>query len=90
VTGLELIFTMLGEEETKNEAIDTDAQGFDENRKAARKGGSSAGKALEAFEQSSGRNVVASTNFKGQIKEAKKQKKTLGKIEDEGKGEEKV
>ena len=57
---------------------------------AARKGGSSAGKALEAFEQSSGRNVVASTNFKGQIKEAKKQKKTLGKIEDEGKGEEKV
>ena len=57
---------------------------------AARKGGSSAGKALEAFEQSSGRNVVASTDFKGQIKEAKKQKKTLGKIEDEGKGEEKV
>ena len=90
MTGLELIFTMLGEEETKNEAIDIDAQGFDENRKAARKGGSSAGKALEAFEQSSGRNVVASTNFKGQIKEAKKQKKTLGKIEDEGKGEEKV
>jgi DNA-damage-inducible protein D len=90
MTGLELIFTMLGEEETKNEAIDTDAQGFDENRKAARKGGSSAGKALDAFEQSSGRSVVTSTNFKGQIKEAKKQKKTLGKIEDEGKSEDVV
>ena len=90
MTGLELIFTMLGEEETKNEAIDTDAQGFDENRKAARKGGASAGKALDAFEQSSGRSVVTSTNFKGQIKEAKKQKKTLGKIEDEGNSEDVV
>lgn len=74
MTGLELIFTMLGEEETKNEAIDIDAQGFDGNRKAARKGGSSAGKALEAFEQSSGRRVVTSTNFKGQIEEAKQKR----------------
>lgn len=83
MTGLELIFTMLGEEETKNEAIDTNAQGFDGNRKAARKGGSSAGKALEAFEQSSGRRVVTSTNFKGQIEEAKQ--KGVGKEEEEEK-----
>jgi len=83
MTGLELIFTMLGEEETKNEAIDTDAQGFDQNRKAARKGGSSAGKALEAFEQSSGRKVVTELNFKGQIEEAKKKQKGLGNKEED-------
>jgi len=82
MTNLELIFTMLGEEETKNEAIDTDAQGFDENRDAARKGGGSAGKALDAFEQSSGRKVVSPSNFKGQIEEAKKKQKMLKKGKD--------
>lgn len=82
MTNLELIFTMLGEEETKNEAIDTDAQGFDENRDAARKGGGSAGKALDAFEKSSGRKVVSPSNFKGQIAAAKEKKKLLKKDKD--------
>ena len=35
MTNLELIFTMLGEEQTKQEAIRDDAQGFDENKTAA-------------------------------------------------------
>ena len=35
MTGLELIFTMLGEEGTRIEAIKRDAQGFNENREAA-------------------------------------------------------
>lgn len=82
MTNLELIFTMLGEEGTKNEALDSNAQGFLENRSAARKGGSAAGDALEAFEKSSGKKVVSSSNYKGQIAEAKKQKKLLKKGKD--------
>ena len=82
MTNLELIFTMLGEEGTKNEALDSNAQGFLENRTAAQKGGGAAGDALEAFEKSSGKKVVSSSNFKGQIAEAKKQKKLLKKGKD--------
>ncbi len=72
MTGLELIFTMLGEESTRIEAIKTDALGFVENRDAAQKGGRSAGKALKAYEEDSGEKVVTNENFKQQIKEAKK------------------
>ena len=79
MTNLELIFTMLGEESTKREAIDDDAQGFEENKVAARKGGSAAGKALKAYEEESGKKVVSPSNFKGQIAAAKKQKAIEGK-----------
>lgn len=75
MTNLELIFTMLGEEQTKQEAIKDDAQGFEENKGAAVKGGRAAGKALGAFESETGQKVVSSGNFKQQISEAKKQKK---------------
>jgi hypothetical protein len=75
MTRLELIFTMLGEEQTKQETIKDDAKGFEENRDAAIKGGTAAGKALDAFEQETGNKVVSSDNFKQQIKEAKKQKR---------------
>lgn len=79
MTNLELIFTMLGEEGTKREAVDGNAQGFDENKEAARKGGRAAGKALGAYEEESGKKVVSSSNFKGQIAAAKKQKAIEGK-----------
>ncbi len=75
MTNLELIFTMLGEEQTKQEAIGSDAQGFPENKEAAVKGGRAAGKALNAFEGETGKKVVTSGNFKKQIAEAKKQRK---------------
>ena len=75
MTRLELIFTMLGEEQTKQETINDDAKGFEENRDAAIKGGTAAGKALDAFEKETGNKVVSSDNFKDQIKEAKKQKR---------------
>lgn len=74
MTNLELIFTMLGEEQTKLEAIKEDAQGFDENKTAAIKGGTAAGKALDAFETETGNKVVSDQNFKQQIKAAKQQK----------------
>ena len=79
MTNLELIFTMLGEAGTRIEALKADAQGFDENKDAALKGGTAAGKALAAFEASIGKKVVTSENFKLQIAEAKQQQGKLGK-----------
>jgi hypothetical protein len=75
MTNLELIFTMLGEEQTKQEAVKRDAQGFDENKDAAIEGGSAAGDALQAFEKRMGDKVVTSGNFKQQIAEAKRQRR---------------
>ena len=75
MTDLELIFTMLGETQTRIEAIDKDAHGFDENKEAARKGGKAAGKALDAFEEETQQKVVSDSNFLSQIEAAKEQKK---------------
>lgn len=72
MTDLELIFTMLGETSTRNEAAKQDAQGFNENRKAAIEGGAAAGDALKAYEKRTGEKVVSEKNFKFQIEEAKK------------------
>lgn len=83
MTNLELIFTMLGEEQSKLESIRNDARGFAENKLASQKGGHAAGKALDAFEQQTGDKVVTSANFKQQIAEAKKQKKLKAKQQDE-------
>lgn len=77
MSDLELIFTMLGETATKKEAQDSEAQGFDDNKKAAIRGGSGAGDALQAYENSTGQKVVTDKNFKKQIAEAKKERKRL-------------
>lgn len=50
MTDLELIFSMLGEASTKEIAVNTDTQGFDENKKAARAGGKIAGDARKQKE----------------------------------------
>jgi DNA-damage-inducible protein D len=83
MTNLELIFTMLGEEQTKQEAVKDDAQGFEQNRGAAIKGGLAAGDALTAFEKRTGDKVVTDQNFKQQIADAKKQKKARLKKPDD-------
>ena len=77
MTNLELIFTMLGEESTKQKSTEKDAQGFEENKDAAIEGGKAAGNALDAYEKSTGKKVVSSSNFKDQIKEAKEKKKLI-------------
>ena len=74
MTNLELIFTMLGEEGTKQKAVDIDAQGFDENKFTAEEGGTAAGAALEAFREKTGKKIVSEQNFKQQIAAAKKDK----------------
>lgn len=63
MTDLELVFTMLGEASTTEIAIQKDAQGLDENKKAAREGGEIAGNARTALEQKSGKKIVSSSNF---------------------------
>jgi len=60
---LELIFSMLGEASTTQITRKKDAQGFDENKDTAKKGGRIAGDAREALELESGEKVVASENY---------------------------
>jgi DNA-damage-inducible protein D len=63
MTDLELIFTMLGEKSTKEIAKIRDAQGFDENKEAARAGGNIAGDARRSLEKEIHRPVVSRSNF---------------------------
>ena len=60
---LELIFSMLGEAATTEITRTQDAQGFNENRSAAHKGGQIAGEAREKLEKESGRKVVSTENY---------------------------
>ncbi len=68
MTPLELIFTALGEELTRSESIKDDAQGFDENRDAAVKGGSMAGKARKLIEEERAEKVVSKKNYLKELK----------------------
>lgn len=63
MTDLELIFSMLGEASTTEIAVQNDAQGFVENKKAAKAGGTIAGDARKELEKKSGRKVVSASNF---------------------------
>lgn len=63
MTDLELIFSMLGEAATTEIARYRDAQGFPQNKKAARAGGEVAGKARKDLETKSGRKVATSENY---------------------------
>jgi hypothetical protein len=60
---LELIFSMLGEAATTEITKTQDAQGFDENRTAAGKGGRIAGDAREKLEKETKRMVVSKDNY---------------------------
>lgn len=69
MTNLELIFTMLGEESTRQIAVQEDAKGFDENREVAQKGGKAAGVARKSYEKNRNVKVVSSDNFLKQIED---------------------
>lgn len=62
---LEQIFSMLGEAATTEITKTQDAQGFDENRTAARKGGKIAGDAREKLEKETKKMVVSKDNYLG-------------------------
>ena len=63
MTPLELIFTALGEEATRQVALRDDVQGYNENLDAAHEGGEAAGEARERFEKRIGQKVVSENNF---------------------------
>lgn len=63
MTDLELIFTMLGEASTTEIARRKDAQGFTDNRDAAKEGGTVAGNARKELETKSGKPVVNRSNY---------------------------
>jgi prophage antirepressor-like protein len=63
MTDIELILTMLGEKSTKEIAQIRDAQGFNQNKEAARLGGDIAGNARRSLERETGRPVVSTSNF---------------------------
>ena len=65
MTPLELIFTSLGEETTRQLAIKGNAKGFNENQSKAIIGGKTAGELLGTFEERTGLTVVSSDNFLG-------------------------
>ncbi len=78
MTDLELIFTMLGEASTTEIARKKDANGFGENKKAAKEGGTIAGNARRELEKKSGTNVSTKENYK-QLSEVKQKLLKKGK-----------
>jgi hypothetical protein len=76
MTDLELIFSMLGEAATTEITRTQDAQGFDENRTAARKGGRIAGDAREKLENETKQKVVTAENY---LSEPESRKRLKGK-----------
>lgn len=76
MTDLELIFSMLGEAATTEIARKQDAQGFVENKGAARKGGRIAGDAREKLEIETGTRVVTEDNY---LTEPESRKRLTGK-----------
>ncbi len=69
---LELIFTMLGEKVTTEVAKSKDAQGFEENKEAAKDGGTVAGNARLEAEQKIGKPIVSQENY---LKEPEREKR---------------
>lgn len=74
MTQEELLFTILGEIGTTSRIYTMDAQGFEENKIAAQKGGKAASKALAAYEKEMGEKVLSSKNHLDKIAEKKKLK----------------
>jgi len=68
MTDLELIFSMLGEASTTEIARNKDAQGFAQNKSAAREGGEVAGAARKDLEKRSSKKVTTSQNYLDQTK----------------------
>ena len=69
MTNFELIFTMLGEDATRQMTEIDNAQGFGQNQESAISGGRAAGRALKAFEEDKKIKVVSADNFWGLLSE---------------------
>ncbi len=78
MTDLELIFSMLGERATTEIARAKSAQGFQENKHAAYKGGSIAGDARKKLEVETATKVVTDENYLEQPEKIKRIEKKTG------------
>ena len=67
MTNIELLFSALGEEISRQKAIESDAQGFNENHEAATQGGIITGNLVKQAE-SQGVKVVSPENYLNQLK----------------------
>jgi DNA-damage-inducible protein D len=74
MTDLEMIFTTLAEASTTAIAKGKDAQGFDENKDAAKKGGEVAGKARTDLELKSGQPIVSEENYLDEPEKVKRKR----------------
>jgi len=74
---LELIFNMLGEAATTRIAKTKDAEGFDENKIAAKQGGEVAGNARKELESKTGESVLSEDNFLETPEKLKKKRKKI-------------
>ena len=63
MTDWELIFNMLGEKATTDITRARDTEGFEENKKAAKRGGQIAHNARKELEQETGKSVISKGNF---------------------------
>ena len=79
MTPLELIFTALGEELTRDETVRNDAKGFNENHEAAQKGGSIAGDARRRVEERTGNKIVSKENYLKKLGEGSEGKPEIKK-----------
>ena len=84
MTDLELIFSQLSEAATTEIARNDDAQGFYQNKDAAKRGGRIAGDARKNLEAQTGRRVSTKDNYK-HLTEGKKRKSLKPKKSDEAK-----
>jgi hypothetical protein len=81
MTGLELIYSMLGEAATTEIARKQDTQRFNENKRAARKGGRISGAAREKLEAETGTRVSTPENFLDEPESRKRLKSERGAYE---------
>jgi hypothetical protein len=72
---------MLGEKATTEIAKNKDAQGFDENKEAAQKGGTIAGDARKRLEQETHKQIMTSDNYLDKPEKVKKLKR-IKKLEE--------
>ena len=75
MTDWELIFNMLGEKATTDITRTRDAQGIEENKQAARRGGQIAHNARKELEQETGKSVISKDNFLGLTEQKKLENK---------------
>src|SRR3989344_5545296 len=71
MTDWELIFNMLGEKATTDITRTRDAQGFEECKESARRGGQIAHNARKELEEETGKSVISKDNFLGLAEQKK-------------------